>query len=119
MASVRLRTFCQARSGDKGDSVNIALFAPTDTLYEVITREVSVDRVKRHFAGLVEGDVRRYALPNVHALNFVCDQALDGGGSASMRMDNLGKLFGSHLLRMEIDVDDRLLAEAGVGGSMG
>ena len=116
MAYVQLRAFAQARSGDKGDAVNIGLFAPTDALYDVIAREVTPERVRAHLAGLVEGDVRRYALPNIRALNFVCEQALNGGGSASIRLDNLGKCFGAHLLRMEIEVDERLLEEGGVTG---
>lgn len=109
MASVELRAFAQARSGDKGDTVNIGLFAPTDALYETLVREVTPERVKRHLAGLVEGETRRYLLPNIRAMNFVCEWALAGGGSASTRMDNLGKCFGAHLLRMRIEVEPGLL----------
>lgn len=112
MATVQLRRFAQARSGDKGNTVNIGLFAPTDALYTTLVREVTPERVRLHFAGLVEGGVRRYLLPNLRALNFVCEQALDGGGSVSLRMDNLGKCFGANLLRMEIEVADELLGAA-------
>lgn len=112
MATVRLREFAQARSGDKGNSVNIGLFAPTEELYEALVREVTSEKVEAHFEGLVEGEVHRYSLPNIQALNFVCEEALGGGGSASIRMDNLGKCFGSNLLRMEIEIEDELLRDA-------
>lgn len=113
MATVRLVEFAQARSGDKGDTVNIGLFAPTAALYEALVRQVTPERVKEHFRGLVEGRVRRYELPNIRALNLVCEEALGGGGSASLRMDNLGKCFGPNLLRMEVEVEEGLLEEIG------
>jgi hypothetical protein len=109
MARIQLRHIAQSRSGDKGNTVNIALFAPTKAWYEVFVREVTSDRVKNHFKGLVEGEVTRYLVPNILALNFVCKEALNGGGSASIRMDNLGKCFASNLLRMEIEVDEEFL----------
>lgn len=113
MVEVQLREFAQARSGDKDNTVNIGLFAPTDALFETLVREVTPKRVKDHFDGLVEGRVHRYQLPNIRALNFVCEQALGGGGSASIRMDNLGKCFGSNLLRMEVEVHEALLETCG------
>lgn len=106
MARVQLRHIAQARSGDKGNTVNIALFASSADLYEVLVREVTAERVKQHFSGLVDGKVTRYLVPNVKAMNFVCKEALSGGGSATMRMDNLGKCYASNLLRMEIEVED-------------
>jgi len=106
MTKVQLRNLVQARSGDKGNTVNIALFAPNKQLYDVLLLEVSSQRVKEHFSGLVKGEVIRYTLPNLYAMNFVCKEALDGGGSATMRMDNLGKCFASNLLRMEVEIDD-------------
>jgi hypothetical protein len=105
MSKVQLRHLVQARSGDKGNSVNIAVFAPNERLYEVLLNEVTADKVKEHFNGLVHGEVTRYTLPNLKAMNFVCKQALGGGGSATMRMDNLGKCFASNLMRMEIEDD--------------
>jgi hypothetical protein len=101
---IQLRWIAQARSGDKGDIVNVALFAPTREMYEVFVLEVTADRVKAHFGDFVQGRVDRYEVPNVRALNFVCHAALGGGGAASLRSDPLGKSYGSNLLRMEIDV---------------
>ncbi|MCF8563249.1 hypothetical protein LLE49_00630 [Alicyclobacillus tolerans] len=110
MAKVQLREISQTRAGDKGNTVNVALFAPTRKLYQAFLREVTSPRVKEHFRGLVEGDVIRYEVPNLLALNFVLQGALNGGGSLSIRMDNLGKCFGSNLQRMYIEVEDLELA---------
>ena len=107
---VRLADVAQARSGDKGDLANVALFAPTDAMYAAFVREVTPDRVKHLFGRFVKGDVDRYEVPNVRALNFVLHQALDGGAARSLRSDPLGKSYGSLLLRLEIDVDDDELA---------
>jgi len=108
---VRLAEVAQARSGDKGDLANVALFAPTDVLYEVFKREVTPERVRAHFGRFVRGGVDRYEVPNVRALNFVLHEALDGGAARSLRSDPLGKSYGSLLLRMEIAVDDDALRD--------
>src|SRR5438128_708225 len=99
----RLADFARARSGDKGDIVDISLFAPDDALYDRIRQEVTAGRVKGWFAARVKGEVERYEVPNLRALKFVLHEALDGGASRSLRSDNLGKCFGPALLMMEID----------------
>ncbi len=106
---VQLREIAQARSGDKGDIANIALFAPTQEMYEVFCREVTAERVKAHFGDFVQGRVERYEAPNVRALNFVAHASLGGGGAASLRSDPLGKSYGSNLLRMHISVPSAVL----------
>ncbi|GAA0493432.1 hypothetical protein GCM10008986_19860 [Salinibacillus aidingensis] len=111
MASVQLKDVAQARAGDKGNKVNIGLFAPDEEWFERFKSQVTPERVKDHFKGLVKGDVVRYELPNIHAFNFVLTEALDGGGSSSIRMDNLGKCFGANLLRMEINVSKEVRKE--------
>jgi len=93
-----------ARSGDKGDIANIALFAPNRTTSDLFVREVSAERVRTHFEGIVTGKIERYEVPNVLALNFVMHGALNGGASRSLRSDALGKSLSSALLRMEIEV---------------
>jgi len=108
---IRLADVAQTRSGDKADLANIALFAPTDAMYAAIVREVTPERVKKLFGRFVKGEVERYEVPNVRALNFVLHQALDGGGARSLRSDPLGKSYGSLLLRLEIDVEDDELAD--------
>jgi len=100
---IQLRHIAHARSGDKGDIANIGLIALKPEHYPALVREVTAERVKKHFAGICEGDVERYELPNLHALNFVLHRALDGGGLVSLRTDNQGKTYSSALLRMEIE----------------
>jgi len=101
---IQLRQIAHARSGDKGDDANIGLISLKPEDYPVLVREVTAERVKKHFSGMCRGDVERYELPNLHALNFVLHHALDGGVLVSLRMDNQRKTYGAALLRMEIDV---------------
>ena len=108
MARVRLRELCGYRSGDKGDIANVALFADDDETFDVISREVTAERVKAHFGSMVQGRVERYAAANVRALNFVMHGALSGGGPRSLRADNLGKTLGGALVRLEIDAPDHI-----------
>lgn len=104
MARVQLREIAHARSGDKGDDANIGLIAYKPELYPVLVVQVTAERVKEHFRELCRGPVERYELPNLHALNFVLHQALDGGGTVSLRTDAQGKTLSAALLRMEIEI---------------
>jgi hypothetical protein len=104
MARVRLLEIAHARSGDKGDTANIGLIALRPQHYPVLVREVTAERVKQYFAGTCKGEVERYELPNLNALNFVLHNALDGGGLVSLRTDNQGKTYSTALLRMEIEL---------------
>ncbi len=100
----QLVELAHARSGDKGDIADISLFAPDLEIYDLLAREVTAERVKMHFAGIITGNVERFEVPNVLALKFVLHGALDGGASRSLRSDSLGKSLSSALLRMEIEV---------------
>jgi len=106
MPRLALRELCGYRAGDKGDIVNVAIFADDDDTYTLIRREVTAARVKAHFATMVLGRVDRYEAANVRALNFVMHGALGGGGPRTLRADNLGKTLGGALVRMEIEVPD-------------
>lgn len=101
---IQLLQIAHARSGDKGDNANIGLIALKPEYYPALVREVTAERVKQHFAGICLGQIERYEIPNLHALNFVLHQALGGGGTLSLRTDSQGKTFGAALLRMEIEV---------------
>ena len=102
--TIQLRDLCGVRSGDKGDISDLSLFADDEAAYEVIRREVTADRVAAHFGELVAGRVERFEVPNVWALKFVMHDALGGGGTRTLRADNLGKTLGAALLRLRIEV---------------
>jgi len=106
MTRVPLVQLAHARSGDKGDAANIGVIAFEQSLYPILVQQVTADEVKRHFGSWVRGEVERYELPNLHALNFVLRGALDGGGTVSLRTDAQGKVLSAALLRMEVEVDD-------------
>jgi hypothetical protein len=105
LAKRRLIELAHARSGDKGDTSNIGLIARRPEDYPVLVREVTADRVKQHFAGVCLGEVVRYEVPNLGALNFLLHRSLDGGGTLALKADPQGKTYSSALLRMEIDLD--------------
>jgi hypothetical protein len=102
---VPLIELAHARSGDKGNTCNIGLIARQPEFYPILLQQVTAARVKEHFAGVCLGNVERYELPNLEALNFLLYDALDGGGTVALRADPQGKTFSTALLRMEIEVD--------------
>lgn len=101
---IKLAEIAHARSGDKGDTSNIGLIALKPEHYQVLVREVTVERVKEHFKGICNGAVERFELPNLGALNFLLHESLGGGGTLSLRVDPQGKTLSAALLRMEIEV---------------
>jgi hypothetical protein len=103
---VRLVDIAHARSGDKGDTANVGVIALRPNWYPLIAESLTRDRVAQHFAGIITGDVERFELPNLNALNFLLHGALDGGGTLSLKTDAQGKVFSTALLRMVLDVDD-------------
>ena len=103
---VRLVDIAHARSGDKGDTANVGVIALRPAWYPVLVRELSVERVAAHFRGMITGDVVRFELPNLNALNFLLHGALDGGGTLSLKTDAQGKVFSTGLLRMVLDLDE-------------
>lgn len=102
----RLYDLAYGRSGDKGNIANISVIARSTEAYAQIKQYLSAERVRQHLGSLVEGDVTRYELDNIGALNFVCTRALDGGGTRSLRIDPLGKSLAGALLYMEWDEID-------------
>jgi len=103
---VRLVDIAHARSGDKGDTANVGLIALRPQWYELLAQQVTRERVAEHFRGMIEGEVERYELPNLNALNFLLHGALDGGGTLSLKTDAQGKVYSTALLRMTLDVSD-------------
>lgn len=111
---VQLVKLAHARSGDKGDTANIGLIALRDEIYPLLVREVTAARVKEHFKGICLGDVDRFELPNLGALNFLLHESLGGGGTLSLMTDAQGKTFSTALLRMQIEISDDEAQVAGV-----
>jgi len=103
---VQLVKLAHARSGDKGDTANVGLIALRDEIYPLLVREVTTERVKDHFKGICKGDVERFELPNLGALNFLLHHSLGGGGTLSLMTDAQGKTFSTALLRMWIDIPE-------------
>ncbi len=101
----QLVEIAHARSGDKGDTANVGVIARKPEYYPVLVRELTVERVTRHFKGMLTGGVERFELPNLHALNFLLHGALGGGGTISLKTDAQGKTLSTALLRMEIEVE--------------
>ncbi|MBI0536447.1 hypothetical protein D9599_12760 [Roseomonas sp. KE2513] len=105
-----LRDLAHARAGDKGDISCISVIAYDPAEYTRLEREVTAERVAAHFAGIVQGEVRRYTLPGIGALNFVLEGALGGGVTRSLALDAHGKCLASRMLELEVPVDE---SEAG------
>jgi len=103
---IQLTKLAHARSGDKGDTANVGLIALRDEVYPILVREVTAERVKQHFKEICKGEVERFELPNLGALNFLLHESLGGGGTLSLMTDAQGKTFSTALLRMEIEISD-------------
>lgn len=101
---VRLLDVAHARSGDKGDTANVGLIALRPEWYPLLERLVTRERVAEHFRGAITGDVVRFALPNLTALNFLLHGALGGGGTLSLKTDAQGKVYSTAILRLVLDV---------------
>lgn len=114
LMKVQLLKLAHARSGDKGDTANIGLIAYQPEFYPVLVEHVTAERVKQHFQGICHGQVERYELPNLGALNFLLHHALGGGGTISLRTDAQGKTLSTALLRMEIEIDDETAKRLGL-----
>jgi len=103
---LQLTNLAHARSGDKGDTANIGLIALREVFYPLLVREVTAERVKRHFKGICKGEVERFELPNLSALNFLLHESLGGGGTLSLMTDAQGKTFSTALLRMVVEISN-------------
>ena len=103
---IYLNQIAHGRSGDKGDTSNVCVFARKPEYYGIIAREVTAERVKEHFGDMVQGEIIRYDVPTLQGFNLVMKHALGGGATHSLRLDSLGKSMGSAFLRMQIDVPE-------------
>lgn len=106
MAELYLNEIAHGRSGDKGDTSNVCVFARKPEYYELIKREVTPEKVKDYFKDMIKGEVIRYEVPSLQGFNFVMYHALGGGATLSLRLDTLGKSMGSAFLRMKIQLEE-------------
>ncbi|MET3655574.1 MULTISPECIES: hypothetical protein [Sporosarcina] len=102
---MKLREIAHSRTGDKGDISNISVIAYDIEHYEMIKQQVTANRVKEWFGEIVQGEVVRYEIPSLGAMNFVLYKALSGGVTKSLAIDTHGKSLSSKLLGMDISVD--------------
>jgi hypothetical protein len=119
MKTVRLYALAHARSGDKGDTVNVGVIARRPEFWELIRKRITAARVRRHFEGMITGGVERFELPNLHALNFLLHGALDGGGTVSLMTDAQGKTFSTAMLRIKLRIPDELAGLLGPEADVG
>lgn len=99
---MKLREIAHSRTGDKGNIANVSVIAYNEKDYALLLQEVTVEKVKKQFSEVVKGDIIRYEVPNISALNFVMHDALGGGVTRSLALDKHGKSLGGHMLDMII-----------------
>ncbi|NGP77908.1 hypothetical protein G3570_14765 [Balneolaceae bacterium YR4-1] len=109
MPKAKLIDIAHGRSGDKGDGSNVGIIARHPDVYPFLKEKLTADVVKEHMKHICKGDVDRYEMPNIGALNFVLHQSLGGGGTVSLKLDAQGKTHASQLLRMEMEVPQELI----------
>lgn len=109
MRKVKLIEIAHGRSGDKGNGSNVGIIARHPKIYPFLKEILTQERVKEVMRDICKGDVERYEMPNIGALNFILNDSLGGGGTVSLKLDAQGKTHASTLLRMEIDVPEELL----------
>jgi hypothetical protein len=105
---IHLIDIAHARSGDKGDTGNVGVIARRKEYYPILAKYLTVERVKRHFQGITLGNVERFDLPNLWAINFLLHESLGGGGTKSLKNDAQGKTLSSAMLRMELDIEETI-----------
>jgi len=104
LKKVPLYAMAHARSGDKGDASNVGVIAYDDRAFAILRAQLTAEAVKDHFGDLVAGEVERFEMPNLKALNFILHDSLGGGGSASLKTDAQGKTHGLGILSLEIEL---------------
>lgn len=106
MPEIYLNQIAHGRSGDKGDTSNVCVFARKPKYCDIISREVTAEKVRKYFGDMVKGEIVRYDVPSLDGFNFVMKHALGGGATLSLRLDTLGKSMGSAFMRMKVHVEE-------------
>lgn len=106
MKRVTLREVAHARSGDKGDMVNVAVIAYREGDYPILRDQVTVDAARRLYGRICAGAIERYEVPMIGALNFTLGKVLTGGRSRTIAFEESGKALSSVILKLEVEVPD-------------
>jgi hypothetical protein len=109
MARIKLIEIAHGRSGDKGNGSNVGIIARHPDIYPYLKKELTAEKVKDYMKHICKGEVERYEMDNIGALNFILNESLGGGGTVSLKLDAQGKTHASTLLRLEMDVPEELL----------
>jgi phosphoribosylaminoimidazole-succinocarboxamide synthase len=112
MKKVLLRDLAFARSGDKGDVCNVGIMAKSKNIYDFLVKALTPAKIKKHYKGMIKGNVEIYPMPNIHCLEVVLRQSLGGGATCTLRFDQTGKSMCGAMLRMEVEADESLIKEA-------
>lgn len=105
MSRVQLRQIAHARAGDKGNVSNVAVFVYNPDHYAAVKAQITPEALKTAFGGVLKGDIQRYVIDHLHALNFVMTDALEGGVNSSLNLDAHGKSWSFLILSLEIELD--------------
>ena len=103
---VPLRDIAHARAGDKGNRSNVAVFVYEPRHYPALKAQLTPERLRAEFGALLRGRIRRYELEHLGALNFVIDEALEGGVNESLNLDSHGKSWSFLVLGLDVDIED-------------
>jgi hypothetical protein len=106
MKTVKLYDIAHARSGDKGPNSNTGVIFYKKSDYEFVKSQLTTEKIKAHFGGIVRGEIIKYELPNLNALNFILKDSLGGGGSESLINDAQGKTHGQMMLMMDVEIEE-------------
>jgi len=109
MPVVKLLEIAYGRSGDKGNASNVGIIARHPDVYPFLCDLLTTERVKNHMKNVCKGEVERFELPKIGALNFLLHDSLGGGGTVSLKLDAQGKTHASQVLRMDVEVPEELL----------
>lgn len=109
---VKLREVAHSRGGEKGDTVNISVIAYREEDYRIIEKQVTIEAVRRLYGPITRGEIRRYEAPNIDALNFVLENALEGGRSRNLAFEESGKALSSLMLSMDIEVPNNYVTRS-------
>ena len=110
MTKSPISAIAAARSGDKGEGSNVGILARSDAAYAFLKEHLAADVVRDHMRAINPGGVERFEADNMRVLNFLLEDSLGGGGSASLKTDAQGKTHGLAVLRLELDIPDDVLA---------